>query len=150
MRIYVDTSVINGLYTQDPRIVKITEEFLRSAKAGKFILYGSTLLGDEIRQTKNAGLRQKLIKAVEEYGVETLPVSDEVRELAHTYVKEKIIPSRYFADAIHMAVATMHNIPVCVSWNFEHMVKHKTRIEVNRVNKEKGYPPIDVCSPEEV
>ena len=115
MRIYVDTSIINGLYTQDPRIVKITQEFLRSAKAGKFILYGSTLLGDEIRQTKDAGLRQKLIEVVEEYHVETLPLSDEVKQLAQIYVKEKIIPSRYLADALHIAVATIHNIPVCVS-----------------------------------
>jgi len=150
MRIYIDTSVINGLYAQDARIVEITQGFFRSTKFGKFTLYSSNLLADEIKKTKNIGLRQKLIDTLEEYQIELLPISEEVERLAQEYVKEKIIPAKYIADAIHIAFATIHNIPVLVSWNFEHIVQHKTRIEVNRVNKEKGYPQADVCSPEEV
>ena len=150
MRIYVDTSVINGLYTQDRRIVEITQRFFQSAKFGRFTLYGSNLLSDEIKKTPDVHLREQLIDTVEEYQIETLPISDEVNQLAQIYIKERIIPPKYIADAIHIAVATIHNIPILVSWNFEHMVKHKTRIEVNRINKEKGYPQIDICSPEEV
>lgn len=150
MRIYIDTSVINGLYTQDLRIVEITQCFFQSAKFGKFTLYGSTLLADEIKETPDTRLRKQLIDTVEEYQIQTLLISEEVEQLANIYVKEKIIPSRYIADAIHIAVATIHNIPVLVSWNFEHIVRHKTRIETNQVNKNAGYPQIDICSPEEV
>lgn len=150
MRIYTDTSVINGLYAQDPRIVEITQCFFQSAKFGKFTIYSSNLLADEIRKTSNIGLRQQLMNTVEEYQIETLPVSEEAKQLAHIYVKEKIIPPRYFADALHIAMATIHNIPVLVSWNFEHIVRYKTRVGANRVNKNAGYPQIDLCSPEEV
>ncbi len=150
MRIYVDTSVINGLYAQDARIVEITQGFFQSAKYGKFILYGSNLLSDEIKKTPNVHLRKQLIDGIEEYNIQILPVSEEVEQLANIYVKEKIIPSKYIADAIHIAVAAIHNIPVLMSWNFEHIVKHKTRIEVNRLNNNAGYPQIDICSPEEV
>lgn len=151
MRIYVDTSVVSGLYTkQDFRIAEITQHFFQSVKSGKYTLYGSTLLSDEISKTPDIHLRQQLINAVKEYQIETLPISDEVSQLAQIYIKEKIIPSRYLADAIHIAVAAIHNIPVLVSWNFEHIVKHKTRIEVNRINKERKYPDIDICSPEEI
>lgn len=150
MRIYIDTSVINGLYTQDIRIVEITQCFFQSAKYGKFILYSSNLLSDEIKKTPNVHLRKQLIDSVEEYNIQTLPISEEVEQLANIYVKEKIIPSKYVADAIHISVAAIHNIPVLVSWNFEHIVKHKTRVEVNRLNNNAGYPQIDICSPEEV
>jgi predicted nucleic acid-binding protein len=150
VRIYIDTSVINGLYAQDLRIREVTEDFFCSAKFGKFILYSSNLSAEEIRKTKNITLRQKLINILEEYQIELLPISEEVEQLAQNYIKEKIIPSKYIADAMHIAFATIHNIPVLVSWNFEHIVKHKTRMEVNRVNKQKGYPQIDICSPEEV
>lgn len=150
MRIYIDTSVINGLYAQDTRIVEITQYFFQSAKHGKFILYSSNLLSDEIKKTPNARLRKQLIDSVEGYSIQTLPISEEVEQLANIYVKEKTIPSKYIADAIHIAVAAIHNIPVLVSWNFEHIVKHKTRVEVNRLNNKAGYPQIDICSPEEV
>lgn len=52
--------------------------------------------------------------------------------------------------ALHIATAVVHNIPVLVSWNFAHIVKHRTRVEVNRINQAMGHPPIDLCTPEEV
>ena len=76
--------------------------------------------------------------------------SEEVETLAQHYVREKVIPSKYIADALHIAIASIHNIPVLVSWNFEHIVKHKTRVEVNRINKSFKFPGIDICSPQEV
>lgn len=150
MRIYVDTSVINGLYAQDKRIIEITKDFFCHAKLGKFTLYSSNLLAEEIRKTKNVSLRKKLINVIEKYRIKLLSISEKVEQLAQNYIKEKIIPARYIADAMHIAFATVYNIPVLVSWNFEHMVKHKTRIEVNRINRENGYPQIDICSPQEV
>ena len=150
MRIYIDTSVINGLYTQDFRILEITQGFFRSIKFGKFTLYSSNLLAEEIRKTRNITLRQQLIEALEEHQIELLPISEEIEQLAQEYIKEKIVPAKYIADAMHIAFATIHNIPVLVSWNFEHIVRHKTRIEVSRVNREKNHPQIDICSPEEV
>jgi len=115
MRIYIDTSVINGLYTQDHRIIEITQRFFQSAKFGRFTLYSSNLLSDEIKETPDVQLREQLIDAVEEYQVETLPISDEANQLAQIYIKEKIIPAKYTADAIHIAVAAIHNIPTLVS-----------------------------------
>ena len=150
MRIYVDTSVVSGLYAQDSRIVESTRIFFQAARHGKFTLYSSNLLAEEIRKTPDLQLRRALVDAVENHHIQILPVSDEVNHLARLYVSEKIIPPRYLADAIHIAFAVMHNIPVLASWNFKHLVKHKTRCEVNRVNKDKGYPPIDLCSPEEL
>jgi hypothetical protein len=108
MRIYIDTSVINGLYAQDSRIIEITRCFFQSAKFGKFTLYSSNLLAEEIRRTKDIRLRQKLIDIVKEYQIETLPISDEVKQLAQDYIKEKIIPAKYIADAMHIAFATIH------------------------------------------
>ena len=39
---------------------------------------------------------------------------------------------------------------VVVSWNLEHMVKLKTRIEANGINRLEGYHEIDISTPEEV
>jgi hypothetical protein len=74
----------------------------------------------------------------------------EAIELADRYVKEGIIPARYRSDALHIAAAVTNGIDVIVSWNFEHIVKLKTRVMVDGVNKLLGYHEIEICSPEEV
>jgi hypothetical protein len=61
-----------------------------------------------------------------------------------------MIPAREFDDAAHIAVASVHNLDVIVSWNFEHMVKFKTRREVQGINALMGYKAIEICSPLEM
>lgn len=79
-----------------------------------------------------------------------LRVDSEVERLADCYIKERIIPEKYRGDALHIAAAVVNRIEVIISWNFEHIVKLKTRIMVNGINKLQGYPGIEICSPEEV
>ncbi|MEW6675336.1 MAG: PIN domain nuclease [Nitrospirota bacterium] len=74
----------------------------------------------------------------------------EAEELAERYIKEGIIPERYRGDALHIAVAVVNGIDAIVSWNFEHIVKLKTRVMVKGVNRLLGYHEIEICSPEEV
>jgi predicted nucleic acid-binding protein len=151
MRIYIDTSVINGLYTKDERIKDITNRFFHYVKFGRFTLYGSEIVSIEIKNTPNPEKRKLLIEVIEEYPIEILPITEEVKTLARNYcVENKIIPVKYIADALHIACCVIHNIPVLVSWNFKHIVKHKTRVEINRINQKLNLPQIDLCSPEEV
>jgi len=79
-----------------------------------------------------------------------LDVNQEAMELSERYVGEGIIPERYKSDSLHIAIAVCNNIDVIVSWNFSHIVKLKTRIMVNGINKLLGYHEIEICSPEEV
>lgn len=79
-----------------------------------------------------------------------LEVNIEAEELAERYVKEGIIPQRYRSDALHIAMAVINGIEAIISWNFEHIVKLKTRIMVNGINRLLGYHEIEICSPEEV
>lgn len=150
MRIYIDTSIINGLYSNDVRIKDITKRFFRSSKFGHFTLYGSEIVATEIKNTPKGKKRELLINVIEDYSIEILPITEEIITLASNYIENKIIPIKYKPDALHIACCVVHNIPILISWNFEHIVKHKTRIEVNRVNQKLGWPQIDLCSPEEV
>ena len=79
-----------------------------------------------------------------------LGIDLETEELAERYIKEGIIPEKYRSDALHIAVSVINGIDVIVSWNFEHIVKFKTRVMVDGVNKLLGYHEIEICSPEEV
>jgi hypothetical protein len=79
-----------------------------------------------------------------------LDISVESMELAERYIKEGIIPVRYRSDALHIAIAVTNGIDALISWNFEHIVRLKTRVMVNGINKLLGYHEIEICSPQEV
>ena len=58
-----------------------------------------------------------------------------VEELAKKYQEELKLPERYFNDLLHIAVATIHEMDVIVSWNLKHIVKLKTILTVEKINQ---------------
>ena len=66
------------------------------------------------------------------------------------YVKKEMISGKYISDAFHIALASVNNITYIVSWNFEHIVKRKTRIIVKLINTLNGYKEIEIVSPQEL
>ena len=67
------------------------------------------------------------------------------------YIEEELkLQERYFNDLLHIAVATFHNMDVIVSWNLQHIVKLKTILAVEKVNKRFKYKSIHICTPEEI
>lgn len=103
---------------------------------------------EEIENTPDVEKREA-IKAV----VDNLPVlefTQEAAELADRYLKEGIIPPKYRDDALHLALATVHNMDVAVSWNFDHIVRLKTKHGVTGVNTLLGHKVIDIISPQEL
>jgi hypothetical protein len=61
----------------------------------------------------------------------------------------KIATEKFF-EFVQKSGAVVYSIPILVSWNFEHIVKLKTKVEINRINREHGYPQIGISSPQEV
>ena len=70
--------------------------------------------------------------------------------MAKKYVDEEVIPSRYFADAIHIAAAVMGKSDILVSWNYRHLVKRNTRLLVNYINNKFGLRFIEILAPPEI
>lgn len=149
MRIYIDTSVINGLYSDELEIKKTTEIFFEFTQKTGSMLYSADLIVEEIERTPSDSKRNKLKDALSQHEIEFLPVTDEVQAIAKLYLGERIIPAKYSPDAIHIATAVIYNIPVLVSWNFKHIVRLKTKVEIDRINRQFNYPQISICSPRE-
>lgn len=150
IKYYIETSVFNFVFADDePKRRDLTKKYFYRLKREKTEIYISTILIDEISAAPEP-IKNKLLKLIEEYKPIVLELDDEVEQLAKKYVDEKIIPEKYIEDAYHLAVASVNDVDVIVSWNFQHIVKLKTKIEVNGVNKFMGYHEIEIVSPEEV
>lgn len=151
LKVYLDTSIFNfAISIQDvPREKELTQKFLDGIKRGTFLGYISVRVIEEIRKASQPK-QDDLLKVVAQFSLEFLPLADEVKALADRYIQEKIIPEKELNDAVHIAVASINNLDAIVSWNFEHMVKFKTRREVQGINMLMGYKTIEICSPLEM
>lgn len=149
MKIYIETSVLGFLLATDaPEKMEITRDFFaRGAK--KHDIYISDLVISEIEKVfqEKSGYFRRLIK---EHDFKLLITSKECINLAKKYVQTRIIPEKYVNDAIHIAIAVVNKMGAIASWNMEHIVKLKTIVEVNKINRELGYPEIIIITPEEV
>ena len=65
-------------------------------------------------------------------------------------MKQKIVSEKYRDDALHIAIATVIEVDVLVSWNFRHIVNLNRIQQFNSVNLREGYKILEIRSPEEV
>ena len=150
IKCYLDTSILNFLFAEDDVPKRdITAKFFDQLH----IIADQVFISDEV--IKEIGrapepIRSQLMGLLEKIKPLLLEFDIEAEELAKRYVREGIIPERYKSDAIHIAIAVINKVEVIISWNFEHIVKLKTRIMVNEVNRSFGYHDIEICSPNEV
>ena len=83
-------------------------------------------------------------------GTELLAVSTESMGLLNKYLEKEILGPRFQNDMLHIALATIANVDVLVSWNFRHIVRLDKIRPFNSVNIECGYKSLTIYSPREV
>jgi predicted nucleic acid-binding protein len=151
-KLYLDTSIISwAIDIRDFEKHELTKALFKEIRAGKYEIFVSEVVIEEIAKTPENKVRNRLIEFTNSLDMETpLVVTDEIIDLTERYLNDKIIPMTHRDDALHVAICTVNNLDVLVSWNFKHLVKHKTRMEVFGVNTMMGYKIIDICSPKEV
>jgi predicted nucleic acid-binding protein len=147
LRLYLDTSVFSAFYDErTPERQRLTQQFWASLKEYEALC--SQLVLDELRRVSDSVLRERLIQSSQECQV--LAVGEAEQELARAYLAAGVVPARYIADAIHIAVAVLGGADILVSWNFQHLVRRSTRLLVNYVNARRGLPPLEILAPPEV
>ena len=82
--------------------------------------------------------------------IEAVRLTPEADELARRYLAEGILPANMLADAQHIAIASIANVDVLVSWNFRHVVNLSRIHAYHGVNARQGYPSLEIRSPREV
>lgn len=150
LKLYFDTSVLNFAIANDvPDERQATLKLFEEVKQGKHEVFISDVVIQEINRAPEP-IAIKLSTIIAELNAETLSITEDSAILAERYVENGVIPKKYDDDAMHIAIASVNNLDVIVSWNFNHIVKVKTKREVTGVNLLMGYREIDIYSPREV
>ena len=70
--------------------------------------------------------------------------------MQQAYIIAGILTQRSADDALHVAMATISDCNLIVSWNFQHIVHFEKIPQYNAVNARWGYRPLAIYSPLEV
>ena len=146
--LYLDTSVPSAYFDKRAKERKDATKKFWQEILPNYRVYVSEITLRELDDTKDEYLRKKLRRIVKNFNI--LKSNKKISGLAKVYIERGIFPERYLDDALHVAIATYYEISYLVSWNFEHLVKVKTRKWVNSVNTLEGFRGIEIVSPQEL
>jgi predicted nucleic acid-binding protein len=80
--------------------------------------------------------------------LEQLEITDEATILAEGYISRGIFHRKYIADALHVAVASVHKIDYLVTWNFGHLANVRRQARIRLFNTAAGFFVPMIVTPE--
>lgn len=145
LMVYADTSVYGGVY--DDEFSSASTRFFEAVRRGSFQLVLSEIVHRELSfaPAQVQGLFQEMLPLAL-----LTPVSDEAISLQQSYIREGIVTKKSLDDALHVALATVSECDLIVSWNFKHIVHFQKIPLFNAVNTLNGYNSLMIYSPLEV
>jgi predicted nucleic acid-binding protein len=85
----------------------------------------------------------KLVSRLEE-----VDLTEEAAILAEGYIARGIFHRKYIADALHVAVASVHKIDYLVTWNFGHLANVRRQARIRLFNTAAGFFVPMIVTPE--
>lgn len=146
LRVYLDTSVVGGCF--DPEFAVWSNALVADFRAGRIAPVVSELVAAEVQVAPHQ-VREKFEDLLR-MGAELLMIDRNALDLASEYARHGILPARFRNDLLHIAMASVANVDVLVSWNFKHIVRLEKIRLYSATNLEAGYRPIEIYSPREV
>jgi hypothetical protein len=125
LRVYADTSVFGGCFDDEFKAESVG--FFEEVRQGRFIVVVSNVTLDELELAPDPV--RGVLAALPPQQVEIVSTSPESDALRNAYLL--VVGPASSIDAAHIAVATISNVDLVVSWNFKHIV-HFEKIGVRR------------------
>ena len=145
-RIYLNTSVFGGYF--DTEFELWTKILFEKIIGGQYKVIYSKLV--DIELTPAPEKVRNLADSLPLSQLELIEISDEAFELADQYLKENVVGKTSRSDCVHIALATLNNADILVSWNFKHIVNINRIRGYNSVNYKFGHKILEIRTPREI
>lgn len=150
--VYLDSSVPSYLLepeSNDPIVLArhlVTGRWW-SEELPRFDVFVSQIVLEELAGGKPARAAERLA-LVRDFAL--LDVDHDVEETAQFYVRNFAMPSRNIRDALHLAVASVHEMEYLLTWNYAHLANASKRTHLETLNRRLHLTSPIICSPEEL
>lgn len=146
-------STIPSYYVARPSkdLVILTHQHLKQewwdTRIAQYQVFVSEIVHDTILRGDSDAARRRS-RAIEEFP--TLEVSDEAEQLAHTYLRELLLPPNALANALHLAVASVNEMDYLLTWNCRHIARGSVKRRLPDINRARGLVSPTICTLEEL
>ena len=151
-KIYLETTIVSYLTARPSRDLiiaahqQLTWEWWEN-KRDEFELYASQLVVQEASAGDTA-MAQKRLALLSPLPL--LTVNPAALALARALIIKGPLPKKAGADALHIAVATVHGLDYLLTWNCKHIANARMYTAVAFISRSAGYEPPVICTPEEL
>ncbi|MDR2428853.1 MAG: PIN domain protein [Candidatus Margulisbacteria bacterium] len=144
VKVYIENSVIGGYF--DKEFMDPTRRLFDLFRKNVY----KPVISDHVITELNDGAPDDVKANLETLNYEKTEVTKEMLALCDKYMAENIVSENYRGDALHIAIATVLNVNLLVSWNFRHIVNYDKIRMFNAVNLKEGYNLLEIRTPQEV
>lgn len=145
LRVYLDTSVIGGCFDKEFEIE--SNQIIKNIELG---IYEGVISVITVNELIDAPEFVKNLFFELSENLTILELNEEAVKLSDEYLINNIVSEKFKEDALHIALATVYNIDVLVSWNFKHIVNLNKIKQFNSINISQGYQLLEIRSPREL
>jgi predicted nucleic acid-binding protein len=138
-RIYVETTIPSFYHDHrdSPAVVSrriATRRWWDGAAARYELVTSEVVRGELAAGTADAvGSRLALIAPLT-----LLTTGEEVASVTEVYIRHKLMPANTPEDAIHLALASLHDCDFIVTWNCRHLANPNKAVHIQRINRMLG------------
>ena len=151
-KVYLETSVVSYLVARRSRDLIVAGRqqltiYWWDQERGKYELYVS----EAVLQEAQAGDPGEIAKrSAIVSGLSALTSTLEAERLTQLLLKTGTLPTKAAIDALHIALATVHQMDYLLTWNMKHIANAHVRKMVARIFQAQGHKSPEICTPEEL
>ena len=147
-RIYIETTIPSFYYTlrtdnDSLRKKRLTRQWW-AEYANQFTLVSSVAVVVELSQGRSivAQARLDLLK-----GLELFEGNSEIDQITQIYIDRLVMPRDPLGDALHLAIASFHEVDALLTWNLAHIANPNKLDFIIQINRELGLPTPELITP---
>jgi hypothetical protein len=125
---------------------KMTQEWWKS-ESFKHELFTSQITLDEIAAGERAMAQRRLEIMAE---IPVLDLTSNAATLTRHVLRSGLLPAKADSDAAHIALATVHNMDILLTWNCRHIANAEIQVRLRQLMQGRDYVLPAVCTLDEL
>lgn len=152
MRIYIESTIPSYVVARPARDIlqaarqQLTRDWWELQRE-RHELFTSQVVLDEIASGDAAMAEQRLTLMS---GIPVVRVDEEAETLTRNIIDAGVLPAEADRDAAHIALATVHEMDILLTWNCRHIANAFIQAQLRRLAAAAGLTLPVLCTPEEL
>lgn len=151
-KVYIETSIVSYLTARHSSNLtasawqKETNDWWDTQRTRFSLCISDVVIEESSRGDPIAAKKRLNVLA----NIETLPINQNVTNLAQALINEGCIPQKSLDDALHIAVAAVHGIDYLLTWNCRHIDNAEIKPKVRKICRNYGFECPEIATPIEL